>query len=63
MRSALVLDRHATTVDAPRVRDLLVLWQHPDTREIVPIGRFVHEADAYAFSYTQAAEAVEEVGS
>lgn len=54
MRSGTVLERHPASGDAP-VRDLLVLWQHPETREIIPIGRFGHRDDSYSFAYTRAA--------
>lgn len=37
---------------------LLVLWQHPDTREIVPIGRLSHSEGIYSFSYTRAASQI-----
>lgn len=58
MRSASVLDRHASTV-VPEVRDLIVLWQHPETREIVPIGRFAHDGETYSFAYTRAAATID----
>lgn len=32
-----------------------MLWQHPDTREFIPIGRFGFDGDRYTFVYTQAA--------
>ncbi len=54
MRSTSVLDR-SSSADAPQARDLLVLWQHPETREIIPIGRFGHDGDTYTFAYTRAA--------
>jgi hypothetical protein len=54
MHSATVLDRAASITDTPHVRDLLVLWQHPETREIVPIGRFTYDGDTYSFAYTRA---------
>lgn len=41
------------------VRELLVLWQHPDTREIMPIGRLSHDETGYSFSYTRAAAQVD----
>jgi hypothetical protein len=59
MRSASVLDRRSSTVNAPDVQDLLVLWQHPETREIIPIGRFVHDGETYSFSYTRAAATID----
>ena len=40
-------DRHVT--------DLLVLWQHPNSREIIPIGRFTWDGGVYEFRYTRAA--------
>lgn len=58
MRSTAVLDR-GTSTPQHDVNDLLVLWQHPVTREIVPIGRFIREGGAFAFSYTRAAAAVD----
>lgn len=57
MRSGTVLERHSTSGDAG-VHDLLVLWQHPETREIIPIGRFGHHGDSYCFAYTRAAAGV-----
>jgi hypothetical protein len=61
MRSASLLDGHTSATDAPQVRDLLVLWQHPETREIVPIGRFAYDGDTYSFTYTRAAATVEDL--
>lgn len=55
MPSDTVLDRHSSPLDSAGVRDLLVLWQHPDTRELIPIGRFGHHDDRYSFAYTRAA--------
>lgn len=40
------------------VRQMLVLWQHPETREILPVGRVSHEGDHYSFEYTRAAAEV-----
>ncbi len=58
MRSASVLDRRTPLPETPTVRDLLVLWQHPETREIVPIGRFTYDGSTYSFAYTRAAAGV-----
>lgn len=58
MRSAL-LDRPDQGVRRAEVRELLVLWQHPETREIIPIGRFCHLDGQYAFTYTRAATDIE----
>jgi hypothetical protein len=55
MRSNDVLERAPETPRAPAVRDLLVLWQHPETREFIPIGRFNYDGLTFAFSYTRAA--------
>ncbi|WP_370617183.1 HIRAN domain-containing protein [Mumia qirimensis] len=41
------------------MQDLLVLWQHPATREIIPIGRFARLGSTYRFVYTRAAAAIE----
>ncbi len=55
MQSGSVLDRHHSMPDGTVVRDLLVLWQHPGTRELIPIGRLGHHGHAYSFAYTRAA--------
>lgn len=55
MRSATVLDRADDTTSSQTVDELLVLWQHPTTREIIPIGRFSRSSDGYRFVYTRAA--------
>lgn len=60
MRSADVLDRPTSVPGSPRVRDLLVLWQHPESRQIVPIGRFGFDGSEYTFSYTRAAGTVQD---
>lgn len=57
MHSIGVLDRQVH-VSPPDVRELLVLWQHPRTREFVPIGRFGYDGRTYSFSYTRAAAAL-----
>ncbi|AXE39959.1 hypothetical protein [Acidipropionibacterium virtanenii] len=42
---------------APQVSELLVMWQHPETMAILPIGRFGYDGELYTFNYTrQAAE-------
>lgn len=58
MRSATMPDQGSAAGD-PAVNDLLVLWQHPVSRSIIPIGRLTHHADTFAFSYTRAAEGIE----
>jgi len=55
MRSAAVLDRVEAAASGQDTDDLLVLWQRPSTREIVPIGRFSRTANGYSFVYTRAA--------
>jgi hypothetical protein len=55
MQSGTVLDRHQLALNRAGVRDLLVLWQHPHTRELIPIGRFGHHGHTYSFAYTRAA--------
>lgn len=54
MQSASVLERpqHESGMQAD---DLLVMWQHPDSREIIPIGRFSRRGERYRFAYTVAA--------
>lgn len=52
-----------TELEAPtdssqeRVAELLVLRQHPATREIIPIGRLTSDEGSYVFCYTRAAQA------
>lgn len=58
MRSPAVVDG-PTRRDSLEISDLLVLWQHPVTREIVPIGRFTRDRQGFGFSYTRAAEDVQ----
>ena len=55
MRFGTVLDPQQSAQTGARVSDLLVLWQHPDTRELIPIGRFGHHGNTYSFAYTRAA--------
>lgn len=57
MRSHL-LDREAAPARSD-VRELLVVWQHPVSRTLVPIGRLSHD-DGFHFSYTRAASRVED---
>lgn len=57
MRSVAILEQ-PTSTSSREVNDLLVLWQHPVTREIVPIGRFMREGQTFTFSYTRAASRV-----
>lgn len=40
---------------APTPIELLVLWQNPVSRSIVPIGRLQHDDGVFTFRYTQAA--------
>ncbi len=58
MRSASVLDRPQPSPDL-HTDDLLVMWQHPVTREILPIGRFWRRGASYIFAYTAAAADIE----
>lgn len=58
MRSVAVLDQCTPSNSMSEVEDLLVLWQHPVTREIVPIGRFAREGERFTFAYTRAAAEV-----
>ena len=60
MRSGTLLDAPAGATGASAGHDLLVLWQHPETREIIPIGRLSHEADRYSFVYTRAAASIQD---
>lgn len=58
MRSSTVLDLRPAAGDASTVRDLLVLWQHPTTREIIPIGKLSYDSGTYSFVYTRAAASI-----
>lgn len=59
MSSPTVIDRRPYAGGPPDVQDLLVLWQHPLTREITPIGRFAHDGETYSFAYTRAAASID----
>lgn len=57
MRSALAL--HEAVVDDPQDRDgiscdLLVLWRHPETGQIMPVGRLRYRDGIYTFAYVRA---------
>lgn len=58
MSSAHITDcaQHAS-LDAA-VNDLLVLWQHPESRQIHPIGRFMYDGEVFTFSYTRHAHSI-----
>lgn len=58
MLSGTVVDQRVPSPNDAEVHDLLVLWQHPESREIVPIGRFSHDAAGYSFAYAQAVNEV-----
>ena len=57
MRSASVLERPRPLPNV-QTDELLVMWQHPETREIIPIGRFSRRDNRYFFAYTVAAAAI-----
>lgn len=59
MRSVAVVDPPISVSPRHATDELLVLWQHPQTREIVPIGRFSRQDGQYAFVYTRAAAEIE----
>lgn len=53
---------HGTTLmqnHATSSRDLLVLWQHPETRAITVIGRLQYDGQTYSFGYTRGAAQIE----
>ena len=58
MPSHLLLEPSTSSVHAP-VQELLVLWQHPVSREILPVGRLSFDGTTYAFDYTVAASRIE----
>ena len=43
-----------------RARELLVLWQHPMTHRILPVGRLAHDGVTYSFDYTVAAGEIDD---
>ncbi|MFI8527480.1 hypothetical protein ACIGB8_23685 [Promicromonospora sukumoe] len=57
MRSQVLEDATARPVPV-RARELLVLWQHPATRQIMPVGRLEHDGATYSFDYTVAAGSI-----
>lgn len=50
MRPSTVLDRSVLAADPPVARELLVFWQHSETHEMVPAGRFSHDGETYCFA-------------
>lgn len=54
----LLASRDASPV-VPDVRDLLVIWQHPASRQLVPVGRFTYDGETYGFAYTRAAATID----
>lgn len=54
-----LLERPVTDANQRPVSELLVLWQHPRTREILPVGRFSYDGSTFAFAYTQTASQIE----
>lgn len=51
--------RHDLSPITTSVGDLLVLWQHPAERAILPIGRFGFDGRTYSFDYTRTAQEIE----
>ncbi|MFH8250521.1 hypothetical protein ACH3VR_09180 [Microbacterium sp. B2969] len=58
MPSHTLLEASASSVDPP-AQELLVLWQHPLSREILPVGRLSFNGTTYGFDYTVAASRIE----
>lgn len=58
MPSHMLLEAPASSMATP-VQELLVLWQHPKSREILPVGRLSFDGTTYAFDYTVAASRIE----
>jgi hypothetical protein len=54
-----VMDAATPSAVDPGVAELLVLWQHPETREIVPIGRLSHDQHGYTYRYTRTAATIQ----
>lgn len=54
MRSASILERPQRSHHMP-TDELLVLWQHPESHAILPIGRFSRHDNRYSFEYTAGA--------
>lgn len=59
MRSQVLIERVGAADHGP-VRELLVLWQHPVSRRIFPIGRLAHRRGRYTFDYTVAAAGIDD---
>lgn len=53
MSLASTVDPAVRRATEPSVRELLVLWQHPETRRFHPIGRFAFDGTEYEFAYTR----------
>lgn len=58
MPSHMLLEASVPSMDAA-AQELLVLWQHPTSREILPVGRLSFDGTTYAFDYTVAASRIE----
>lgn len=59
MSSPSVLEPQMRHAAHPEVPQLLVLWQHPEGRQIRAIGRLTHDGLIYSFEYTRAAGQIE----
>lgn len=60
MQSVAVREQGTSHSPRNQVNELLVLWQHPESREIIPIGRFTHDGGRFGFSYTRAAAQIDD---
>lgn len=54
------LDQTVARASRVPAREMLVLWQHPVTRRILPVGRLSHDGVTYAFDYTVAAGTIQD---
>ncbi len=53
MSSTSIVDQVPQHVPRSEVGELLVLWQHPESRRIHPIGRLGKDGGNFTFTYTQ----------
>lgn len=63
MSSASAVDQVPQSISRPEVGELLVLWQHPESRRIHPIGRFGKDGGNFTFTYTQHVRDIEDFRS
>lgn len=60
MRTVLDDVRDAQDVSADNVEHLVVTWQHPETRDVSPVGLLAWDGASYSFDYLEAARDVDD---